>query len=104
MADNERYKCKSCGFEWYSPEKEYEKCPDCKSEYIYRTGTAEETEMHVEQPEMIRRRSYGGNGIGAGPPRVCKCTQCGYESPKTRGVPCRYLKCPECGAPLCGAD
>jgi predicted DNA-binding protein (UPF0251 family) len=104
VADKERYKCKSCGFEWYSPEKEYEKCPDCKSEYIYKIGAAEEIQRPAGQPGMGRRRGYGGGGIGAGPPRACKCTQCGYESPKTPGVPCRNTKCPECGTQLCGAD
>ncbi len=104
VADKERYKCKSCGFEWYSPEKEYEKCPDCESEYIYKIGTAEKTQMPLGQPGMGRRRGYGGGGIGAGPPRVCKCQNCGYESPKTPGVPCRNTKCPECGTQLCGAD
>lgn len=98
----EKYRCKSCGFEWSSPEKEYEKCPDCQSEYIYKIG-AEEVQKTTGQPG-IGRRGYSGGGIGAGPPRVCKCTQCGYESSKTPGVPCRNAKCPECGATLCGAD
>ncbi|MGF7118477.1 hypothetical protein [Methanobacterium oryzae] len=50
------------------------------------------------------QRRYVGNGIGAGPPRVCKCIQCGYESPKTQGNPCRNTICPECGGQFCGAD
>ncbi len=102
VVDKERYKCKTCGFEWYSPEKEYEKCPDCESEDIYKIGAAEETP--AGQQGMGRRRGYGGGGIGARPPRVCKCPNCGYESPKTPGVPCRNTKCPECGTQLCGAD
>ena len=97
------YKCKSCGFKWSSPEKEYEKCIECDSEDIYKIDI-EEVQKTIEQPRMGQGRGYGGQGIGAGPPRVCKCTQCGYESPKTPGVPCRNFKCPECGAPLCGAD
>ncbi|MEN4017959.1 MAG: DUF134 domain-containing protein [Methanobacterium sp.] len=104
VADKERYKCKSCGFEWYSPEKEYDECPDCKSEYIYKIGEGEETQRPAGQQGIGRRRGYGGVGIGAGPPRVCKCPNCGYESPKTPGVPCRNTKCPECGTQLCGAD
>jgi predicted DNA-binding protein (UPF0251 family)/DNA-directed RNA polymerase subunit RPC12/RpoP len=103
VADNERYKCKSCSFEWYSPEKEYEKCPDCGSEYIYKISTAEEAQTPAGQPGMGRRRGFGG-GMGAGQPRVCKCPNCGYESPKIPGVPCRNTKCPECGTQLCGAD
>lgn len=95
-----KYRCKKCGFEWSSPEKEYEKCPDCQSEDIHKLDL-EEVQKTVGQPGM--GRGYG-RGIGAGPPRVCKCTQCGFESPKTQGVPCRNSACPECGAQLCGAD
>ncbi len=98
------YKCKSCGFKWSSPEKEYETCPDCKSEYIYKIGTVEENQETSLQQGMGQRRRFGGNGVGAGPPRLCKCTQCGYESPKTPENPCRNTKCPECGTPLCGAN
>lgn len=97
-----KYKCKSCDFQWSSPEKEYKKCPECKSENIYKVDL-EEVQKTMGQSGIGKRRGYG-NGIGAGPPRVCKCAQCGHESPKTRGIPCRNLKCPECGAPLCGAD
>lgn len=99
-----KYKCKICGFEWRSPEKEYEKCPDCESEYIYKINSEEEIQKSIGQQGMGQRRRYGGNGIGAGPPRVCKCIQCGYESPKTPGNPCRNTICPECGGQLCGAD
>lgn len=99
VGDKGRYKCEICGFEWYSPEKEYEKCPDCESENIYKIEATEETP--AGQPGM-GRRGYGG-GIGAGPPRVCKCPNCGYESPKTQEIPCRNAKCPECGTQLCGA-
>jgi uncharacterized protein len=102
MTDKKRYKCKKCGLEWFSPQKEYGKCPDCKSEEIYIINAEQEIQNPMGQPG-IGRRGRGG-GFGAGPPRVCKCHQCGYESPKTPGVPCRNDKCPECGAPLCGAD
>lgn len=99
----DKYRCKSCSFEWNSPEKEYEKCPDCQSENICKIDS-EELQKTIGQPGMGQRRGIGGRGIGAGPPRACKCTQCGYESSKTPGTPCRNAKCPECGAPLCGAD
>jgi predicted DNA-binding protein (UPF0251 family) len=104
VTDKKRYRCKSCGFEWYSPEKEYKKCPDCGSEDIHTIAFGEETQRPVGQPGLGRRRGYGGGGIGAGPPRVCKCPNCGYESEKTPGIPCRNTKCPECGTQLCGAD
>lgn len=97
-----RYKCRKCGFEWQSPEKEYEKCPDCKSEDIYAINAEQEVQRPMGQ-QGIGRRGRGG-GVGAGVPRVCKCQQCGYETPKIPGVPCRNDKCPECGALLCGAD
>ncbi|MGC9516506.1 MAG: DUF134 domain-containing protein [Methanomicrobiales archaeon] len=104
ITDKIRYKCKTCGFEWYSPEKKYDKCPDCGSEEIYTISVEEGIQTPAGQPGMGRRRGYGGTGIGAGPPRVCKCPTCGYESAKTPGVPCRNTKCPKCGIPLCGSD
>jgi uncharacterized protein len=104
MTVKKRYKCKKCGFEWLSPEKEYEKCPDCKSEDIYTVETEEELQKPLGQPGLGRGGGRGGRGMGAGPPRVCKCPNCGYEAPKTQGIPCRNTKCPECETPLCGAD
>ena len=53
---------------------------------------------------LLQRRSYGGIGLGVGAPTICKCPNCGYESPKTQGVPCSNNKCPECETPLCGAE
>ena len=97
-----KYICKNCDFEWNSPEKEYENCPDCQSNNIQKLDS-EETQKTVGQPGM-GRRGYGGGNSAGGPPRACKCTQCGYESPKTPGIPCRNSKCPECGVQLCGAD
>lgn len=104
MEKIKRYKCSICDFEWQNKGKEYKKCPDCDSEEIFIVTTPKKTTENTPNTEIGSRRSYGGGGRGAGPPRVCKCSKCGYESPKTRGVPCRNDKCPECGAPLCGAD
>ena len=82
-----KYKCKSCGFEWVNPKKEYANCPDCQSKNIKKIDK-EEIQKTVGQPGIGRRGD--GGGVGAGdPPRVCKCTQCGYESPKTPGIPCK---------------
>ena len=39
-------------------------------------------------------------GLGAGPEGICKCPKCGYEEPKTRGVPCMSKKCPKCQTPM----
>lgn len=103
ITDKKRYKCNVCGFEWVNPKKEYDKCPECQSEDIDITIEDEEFSRETE-PSLLQRRSYGGQGMGVGPPRVCKCPKCGYESPKTQAVPCKNTKCPECETPLCGAD
>jgi len=105
ITDKKRYKCNICGFEWLSSEKEYEKCPDCQSEDII--AGVENEDFSTEEAKdhsLLQRKSYGGPGMRAGPPRVCKCPECGYEAPKTRAVPCRNTKCPKCETPLCGAD
>lgn len=96
-----KYRCRSCKFEWSSPEKEYEKCPDCGSTDIETIPAGEEI-ITVGQLGMGRRRGRG-MGMGVGAPPVCKCPNCGYESEKILGVPCRTQKCPKCGTPLCGA-
>jgi uncharacterized protein len=101
ITENKRYKCNICEFEWINKGKEYDKCPECQSEAIKLVETAEE--LQNSEP-LLQRRSYGGGGMGVGPPRVCKCPECGYEHPKTRKVPCRNTKCPKCEIPLCGAE
>ena len=35
-----------------------------------------------------------------GGPETCVCPDCDYEAEKERGVPCRSMECPECGAML----
>ena len=97
-----RYKCNVCGFEWLSKEKEYDQCLECKSKDVEKLDN-EEIIIKTE-PSLLERRSYGGQGLGAGPPRVCKCPNCGYESPKTRAVPCKNTICPKCQTPLCGSE
>ncbi|MGZ7043307.1 MAG: DUF134 domain-containing protein [Methanobacterium sp.] len=102
ITDKKKYRCKICGFEWSSPEKEYDKCPDCRSDNI--DIVIENDELSKDnKEELLQRRSFGGRGMGIGPPRVCKCPNCGYESPKTRAVPCKNTLCPECETPLCGS-
>ncbi len=103
ITNKKRYKCNVCGFEWSSPEKEYDNCPDCQSEDI-NIIIDDEKLTEKTDPSLLQRRSYGGRGMGAGPPRICKCPNCGYESLKILAVPCRNTKCPECETPLCGAD
>ncbi|ADZ08761.1 UPF0251 protein [Methanobacterium lacus] len=102
ITDKKRYKCNDCGFEWLSNEKNYDKCLECQSENIVKT---DEEDMLIKiDPDILERRSYGGKGLGAGPPKVCKCPKCGYEHPKTRTIPCRNTKCPVCETPLCGSN
>lgn len=102
ITDKKRYKCNICGFEWLSKEKEYDQCLDCKSKDIIMIVESEYEKSKTEA--LLQRKSYGGQGLGSGPPNVCKCPNCGYESPKIRAVPCRNTKCPKCETPLCGAD
>lgn len=102
MSDEKRYRCSKCGFEWHSPTKEYDNCPDCGSEEIVVLKSDEA--QNIGQPGMGMRRSFGGPGRRAGPPSVCRCTECGYETEKTPGIPCRENKCPKCGGSMCGAD
>jgi predicted DNA-binding protein (UPF0251 family) len=96
-----KYECNECGFEWQHPRKEYDKCPDCKSTNIHIIKNEENSDS---EDLLLQRRSYGGIGLGVGAPTICKCPNCGYESPKTQGVPCSNNKCPECETPLCGVE
>jgi len=103
ITDKKTYKCNICGFEWSNPKKEYDKCPECSSENIEIIEGDENLSRETDD-ELLERRSFGGQGLGYGPPRVCKCPNCGYESPKTRAVPCKNTICPKCETPLCGAN
>jgi len=38
--------------------------------------------------------------VEPGGPEMCVCPECGYEQEKERGVPCRSVPCPKCGADL----
>jgi len=101
IIDKKKYKCNICGFEWSNPKKEYSKCPECDSEDIENIDDKEISEENDN--ELLQRKSFGGPGMGIGPPRICKCPNCGYEHPKTRAVPCKNNICPKCETPLCGA-
>ncbi|MDD1763404.1 MAG: hypothetical protein LUQ70_01650, partial [Methanobacteriaceae archaeon] len=76
MTDRKSYKCNKCGFEWHSPQREYENCPECKSDDINAINLGAELQRPTTG-QGIGRRGRGG----ASPPRVCKCPNCGYESP-----------------------
>ena len=109
------YICKECGFQWNNPKKEYTNCPDCKSENIEIVKNDLNNKPKSSAPQMFNvpeaskyplngRRSFGGSGSGRGPSKACECPNCGYIAPKIRGFPCRNIKCPECGTPLCGSN
>lgn len=102
--DKKEYQCKICGLQWHTV-KEFDECPDCHSKDI-ELITVEGDEQLTKPTGQLGsgRNQQMGRRMGGGPPRVCKCHECGYESPKTPGVPCRQTKCPECGRPLCGSD
>ena len=104
ITDKKKYNCNICGFEWSNPKKEYDKCPECGSENIDVVGGDEQILNYTEDDKLLERKSFGGQGLGYGPPRVCKCPNCGYESPKTRAVPCKNTICPKCETPLCGSN
>ncbi len=100
--EKKKYRCSICGFEWSGPKKEYYKCPDCGSDNMAIIMGMEG--LSKDDLEMVERRSFGGPGMGIGPPRVCKCPNCGYLHPKTRATPCKNTLCPQCETPLCGSN
>lgn len=102
MTDEKRYIRKKYGFTWFQDGKNMKSAPLCDSEDISLIAVNES--LRPSGHQLTGGRGGYGGGMRAGPPRVCKCLKCGYEAGKTRGVPCRNTKCPECGVPLCGAD
>ena len=120
-SEDKIYICKNCGFQWNNPKKEYANCPDCKSENIERIKVnLNESDYINNNPNNIKtnsqicdidntdvplneRKSFGGPGSGRGPSKACECPNCGHIAPKIKGFPCRNIKCPECGTPLCGS-
>ena len=75
-----KYLCNDCNFQWSNPDKEYEKCPDCKSTNISKLNT----------------KNIGDKFLN----EKCFCPDCDYKEIKNRGVPCRTKTCPKCGSPL----
>jgi|GEM_PF-160021 len=118
-SEDKIYICKNCGFQWNNPKKEYTNCPDCKSENIeiiknlndldlnksaqIKSSPTQICDIGEEDVPLNERKSFGGPGSGRGPSKACECPNCGYIAPKIRGFPCRNIKCPECGTPLCGS-
>ena len=61
-----------------------EECPECGTE---------------RSPEKESGSNAGEVGweVGAGPGGVCICLRCKREVKHITGVPCKELKCPDCG-------
>jgi uncharacterized protein len=104
MPIKKRYNCKTCGFEWYSSEKDYEISVNCESGEISMMHVDKEIQKPPVKHGFGRERSQDNRGMGTSFPRVCKCTNCGDEAKKISGVPFRNTKCPECGTKLCRAE
>lgn len=43
------------------------------------------------------RRGTGGSRVGAGPEGKCMCPKCGTTVAHEAGIPCYFVKCPQCG-------
>ncbi|MEJ2672865.1 MAG: hypothetical protein P8168_11845 [Deltaproteobacteria bacterium] len=41
---------------------------------------------------------------GRGPQGTCICSACGHQVPHQAGVPCREVKCPQCGGAMIRND
>ncbi len=52
---------------------------------------------------MAIRRGPKGTGI-MGPGGDCICPKCGKKASHEFGVPCRQVRCPECGAVMVRED
>ena len=103
MVIKKRYNSITCGFEWHSSEKDYEMSVDCESGEISMQRVDEEIQKQPVEQEFCLQ-GQGNGGIKVGHPKVCKCTNCGYETEKPPVFPCRNIKCPECGANMCRAE
>ena len=66
ITNKKRYKCNICGFEWLSPEKEYQKCPDCQSEDL---NIVIENEKIIKktEPSLLQRKILWWPGFGGRP-------------------------------------
>jgi len=63
-------------------------CHDTRDE-----AEAQMAALYASEPEAAQEQEPGG-------PERCVCPECGYSADKERGVPCRSVECPECGAML----
>ena len=82
MTIKKRYNCKTCKFEWYSSEKDYEITIDCESGEISMVSFDEEILKPQVEQGFGSRKEQDNVKMRTGFPRVCKCTNCGNESKK----------------------
>ena len=104
MTIKKRYNCKTCGFEWYSSEKDYEMSVDCESGEISMMHVDKDIQKPPVKHGFVQGRMQGNGVICTSFPRICKCTNCGDEAKKISGVPFRNSICPECGIRHCEAE
>jgi len=64
--------------------------------------TAEDDDQAVAICNQMWEQEQQEADVGG--PAVCACPECDYTAEKERGVPCRSMKCPECGASLVAGD
>ena len=100
ITDKEKYMCIDCGFKWLNPSKSHHYCPDCQSDDI--ELIKKDIRPEKADPTLILRKSYGGQGMGAGP-LACKCPNCGFESDKNVACPVKIRHVPNV-KPLCGIN
>ena len=50
--------------------------------------------------EMALAGTKMGRGMGRGSATMCKCSNCNWQEPKERGIPCASKKCPRCGSAI----
>jgi hypothetical protein len=56
------------------------------------------------EPEHNCGRGGGARRMGRGPKGTCACSACGHQVPHQPGVPCREVKCPQCGGAMIRKD
>ena len=53
--------------------------------------------MSGKEVRIMGSLNNRGGNRQMGRPQNCMCPACGKTTPHTPGVPCRNMKCPQCG-------
>ncbi len=62
-------------------------------------GSGPKTGRGAGMGESRRGRKVGSRE-GAGPEGECVCFKCGMTLPHEAGIPCYFVKCPQCGSSM----